>query len=214
MQEVFDEDQRQPAERRRDTELTMGPMMLLGFFMGLVVLCGLCFGLGYAMGSHNSHESSFTSQQTGGDASSGTAGSQAKPPAAPQSNPQQQSASAAPSSANGTNDDEAADSQNAGSTPAAGGNSVQPVVKPALPAAAAAPASAGMLMVQIATLSHQEDADVLVGALRRRGFAVTARRDPADGQFHVRIGPFASRSDANATRQKLLSDGYNAVVQP
>jgi cell division protein FtsN len=29
----------------------------------------------------------------------------------------------------------------------------------------------------------------------------------------VRIGPFNSRSDAYATRQKLLNDGYNAVVQ-
>jgi cell division septation protein DedD len=69
-------------------------------------------------------------------------------------------------------------------------------------------------MVQIAAVSHQEDADVLVGALRRHGYAVTARRDPADGQFHVRIGPFASRNDANAARQKLLNDGYNAIVQP
>jgi cell division septation protein DedD len=53
-----------------------------------------------------------------------------------------------------------------------------------------------------------------VGALRRRGYAVTAHRDPFDGQFHVKIGPFASRNDANTTRQKLLNDGYNAVVQP
>jgi cell division septation protein DedD len=214
MQEVFDEGERQPAERRRDTELTMGPMMLLGFFMGLVVLCGLCFGLGYAMGSRSSHESSFTSQQTGSEASSGTASSQAKPTAAPQINPQHQGAPAAPSAADGTNADAAPDSQNASSTPVAGGNSAQPVVKPALSAAATAPAPAGTLMVQIAAVSHQEDADVLVGALRRRGFAVTARRDPADGQFHVRIGPFATRNDANATRQKLLSDGYNAIVQP
>jgi cell division septation protein DedD len=214
MQEVFDEGERQPAERRRDTELTMGPMMLLGFFMGLVVLCGLCFGLGYAMGRHSSHDSSFTSQQTGGEASSGTASSQAKPTAAPQINPQHQGAPAAPPSADGTNSSAADDSPKSSSTPAAGGNSAQPVVKPALPAAATAPAPTGTLMVQIATVSHQEDADVLVGALRRRGYAVTAHRDPFDGQFHVKIGPFASRNDANATRQKLLSDGYNAVVLP
>jgi cell division septation protein DedD len=69
-------------------------------------------------------------------------------------------------------------------------------------------------MVQIATVSHQEDADVLVGALHKRGYAVTALRDPADNQFHVRVGPFSNRNDANATRQKLLRDGYNAIVQP
>jgi cell division septation protein DedD len=69
-------------------------------------------------------------------------------------------------------------------------------------------------MVQIAAVSHAEDAEVLVNALRKRGFAVVARRDAADGLIHVRIGPFANRNDANATRQKLLNDGYNAIVQP
>jgi cell division septation protein DedD len=100
-------------------------------------------------------------------------------------------------------------------------------VKPALSAAATTPAPvsaqsapvlksalSGAIMVQIATVSQQEDADVLVGALRKRGYAVTARRDPADNQLHVRIGPFSNRNDANATRQKLLRDGYNAIVQP
>jgi cell division septation protein DedD len=69
-------------------------------------------------------------------------------------------------------------------------------------------------MVQIAAVSHQEDANVLVGALRKRGYAVSVSRDAADNQFHVRIGPFANRNDANAMRRKLLHDGYNAVVQP
>jgi cell division septation protein DedD len=69
-------------------------------------------------------------------------------------------------------------------------------------------------MVQIAIVSHQEDADVLVSALRQRGYTATARRDPADNQFHVRIGPFNSHNEANAMRQKLLNDGYNAIVQP
>jgi hypothetical protein len=74
----------------------------------------------------------------------------------------------------------------------------------------AAPAS---LMVQVATLAHQEDADVLVEALRRRGYAVGAHRDAVDGMIHVRVGPFASRDVANQWRQKLLNDGYNAVVE-
>jgi cell division septation protein DedD len=69
-------------------------------------------------------------------------------------------------------------------------------------------------MVQIATLSHEEDANVLVGALRRHGYAVSARRDSGDNLIHVRIGPFYSRDEANRWRQKLLNDGYNAMIQP
>jgi cell division septation protein DedD len=68
-------------------------------------------------------------------------------------------------------------------------------------------------MVQIAAVGGQEDADVLAAALRKRGYAVTLRRDPYDELIHVRIGPFTSAAQAEQWRQKLLSDGYNAIVQ-
>jgi cell division septation protein DedD len=69
-------------------------------------------------------------------------------------------------------------------------------------------------VVQIAAVANSEDADVLVNALRKRGYAVTARRDPTDNLIHVRIGPFGTRNIADQWRQKLLNDGYNAIVQP
>ena len=78
----------------------------------------------------------------------------------------------------------------------------------------AQPISSGVLMVQIAVVSHFEDAEVLVAALRRRGYAVTMSRDAADSLLHVRIGPFSNRNQASAMRDKLLNDGYNAMVQP
>ncbi len=81
-----------------------------------------------------------------------------------------------------------------------------PNVHPALPAVP--------LMVQIAAVSNPEDASVLTSALRKRGYTVTARREPADGLIHVRIGPFTSREDANRMCNKLLGDGYNAIIQP
>jgi cell division septation protein DedD len=77
----------------------------------------------------------------------------------------------------------------------------------------AQPSDSDALMVQVATLAHQEDADVLVEALQRKGFAVAAHRDAVDGMVHVRVGPFASREVANQWRQKLLNDGYNAMVE-
>jgi cell division septation protein DedD len=68
-------------------------------------------------------------------------------------------------------------------------------------------------MVQIAAVSNAADADVLVSALHRRGYTVTVRHDPADTLTHVQIGPFADRADAVAMRQKLLGDGYNAILK-
>ena len=83
----------------------------------------------------------------------------------------------------------------------------RPDVHPAL--------SAGLpLMVQVAATAHPEDADALVSALRKRGYPVTARREPTDNLIHVRIGPFYSRDEANQWRVKLLHDGYNAIIQP
>jgi cell division septation protein DedD len=75
------------------------------------------------------------------------------------------------------------------------------------------PASAQWL-VQIAAVANPQDAEVLAEALRKRGYSVMAKREPADGLIHVRIGPFNSRDEANRWRDKLLGDGYNAVVQP
>jgi cell division septation protein DedD len=70
------------------------------------------------------------------------------------------------------------------------------------------------LMVQVAAVSRADDANVLMGALRKHGYVVTLRRELGDNFIHVQIGPFANRTDANAMSQKLLGDGYNAVVIP
>ncbi len=77
----------------------------------------------------------------------------------------------------------------------------------------AVPLAAGM-MVQVAAVHNAEDAGVLSNALRKRGYPVNAQRDPGDGLIHVRVGPFASREEAYRWRDKLLGDGYNAMVQP
>ena len=68
-------------------------------------------------------------------------------------------------------------------------------------------------MVQIAAVSHPEDADVLVRALKKHGHDVVTRQDPSDHLIHVQLGPFSSRKDAEAMRQTLLTEGYNAIVK-
>ncbi len=127
-----------------------------------------------------------------GLAATGQAGMPASSPASAPAQPQSQVRPAFPVATN---------------TPQAG-QAAAPNVHPALPGGVVP------LMVQVAAVSHEEDADVLVGALRKRGYAVTARREPADGLIHVRIGPFSTRDDANRMCRRLLDDGYNAVVEP
>jgi DedD protein len=85
---------------------------------------------------------------------------------------------------------------------------------PASPVRPAMPGGANQFMVQVAAVSHAEDAGVLVGALRKRGYAASAQREPSDGLIHVRIGPFATHDEAYRMSARLLADGYNAIVQP
>ena len=68
-------------------------------------------------------------------------------------------------------------------------------------------------MVQIAAVSRPQDADVLVAALRQRGYGVVVRSEPQDNLLHVQVGPFANRMQATEIKQKLLSDGYNAIIK-
>jgi DedD protein len=197
MHEVIDEEELTPVDRRRDAELTLGPMTVAALFFGLALLCGLCFGLGYSMGRGGGHDAPVAGQTSGAGAFSLAASSVSKPKAAPQI-AQAQGVAEGLLTAGASSNSGAAAAQAPGSTSANGANSAQ---------------TAPALMVQIATVSHQEDADVLVGALRKRGFEATVSSGD-DGQLHVRLGPFASLSEASAMREKLTNDGYNAVVQP
>lgn len=229
MKGVFDtRDLDQSASR--DTELTLSSTTLLLIFFGLVLLCGLCFGLGYATGRRGTQE---TAAALPGASSGQTAVQPDSGRPKPSANAQAGTAPAQPSAA--TDQSGPAEPVGAGDavqssaiSAATGSSAGPPQVKPALsnatnPAQVGQPAAqavgpamipAGSTMVQIAAVSQQEDADVLMSALRRRGYAVTARREPLDGLIHVRIGPFKTRTEAEGWRQKLLSDGYNAIVQP
>jgi DedD protein len=232
MRGVFDEKQLEPAPARRDTELTLSSATLLAIFFGLVLLCGLCFGLGYAVGHRSTLPLPAANAQTAIAAAPAESGNSAAKPSANTEATQ----ATPPASADADEQPPATPSDTAATAAAetlpapvqTGTASSQPQVHPALtsavatsqpgqPIAAATSTSAqpsGTLMVQIAAVSNAEDADVLTGALRKRGYAVTARRDPADNLIHVRIGPFATAAEANGWKMKLLNDGYNAIVQP
>jgi cell division septation protein DedD len=68
-------------------------------------------------------------------------------------------------------------------------------------------------MVQIAAVSSQDVADILLTSLRKKGYSVSVRHEPQDKLLHIQIGPFANRKDAEAMQQRVLSDGFNAIVK-
>ena len=62
-------------------------------------------------------------------------------------------------------------------------------------------------------MSKQEDADALVGALKKKGYPVFIADATSDKFFHVQIGPFADIKDAEAMRTRLTADGYNPILK-
>lgn len=231
----------EPIQQRREREVTLGTASLLVLGFGLFGLCALCFGFGYAAGhSHSADaavvtgagiESGLAQAQNATlptKPAAGQSGVQSQPPAASDPGTAEADAPAEPAA----NDAAIAVPVPAVQTRTESSPSPsESVIRTALPTQASTGVSATAagrvvpaltqtagvqsagIMVQIAAVSHPEDADVLVTALRKHGYAVSARRDPADGLLHVQVGPFASRSDAAIMRQRLLNDGYNAVLQ-
>ncbi len=231
MRGVFEDDESEHRPQR-DTELTLGSGTLLLIFFGLVAVCGLCFGLGYAVGRRSvpgqidvAAPQSASSQQAPLPANA----AQQKPSAMTQTVVAPIAPGGATTGATAAPQPVAPPAQ----TPvnvapqAVSNREAQPQVHPALatvpanlqPAVAPATVRPAMgqqspLMVQIAAVQNPEDAEVLMNALRKRGYAVTARRDFSDNLIHVRIGPFATRNEAYQWQQRLLNDGYNAVILP
>ena len=206
--------ERRSPNRRPDTVITMGPMLMLVLSAGLVLVCGFFFFLGYSIGGHGSQPPApSVTQQPATAASSAPAESASGDSADSQNLPespkagQARMASQEPQGASSS-----AATQDAASP--TGLDAGKQADNPALSSQALPSRPPSVFMVQIAAVSEQPDADVLVSALRKHGYSVTVQRDPADGLLHVRIGPYTSIDNANTMRQKLLNDGYNAVVQP
>ena len=78
---------------------------------------------------------------------------------------------------------------------------------------AAAPEAPLRSMVQIMALSNPDDAESMVAALKRHGYNAAVDHDSQDSLLHLEVGPFTSKTDAEAMRQRLLGDGYNAIVR-
>jgi len=212
-------------------ELTLSTTSILGIFFCLALAFAAVFGLGYTVGRKSVPSNAPDLSQTGMYGN--------KPPAgapAIQSIPGYLSKQdAANANSNATDNKVYVAPQPAPTTataigkttvtvpmsdssarpaPAAAATAVPVPLPPPAPAPAAAPVPvpSGSFVVQIAAVSHQEDAELLIADLRKRGYIVTIHTE-GDKLIHVQMGPFGTRKDADAMRQRLLAAGYNAIIK-
>jgi cell division septation protein DedD len=180
-----------------DTEITLGTGKMLVLFFGLVILCALFFGMGFTMGKNSVR---LTPELLA--TPSGVRPSAANQPATKTTAPGEQ-ATAPATQAPADTGTPAPAAQN----PADPNAAAQP--QPAQPAAPSGPG----YLVQVAAVSKQEDADSLVEALKAHQYAAFISNQPSDKLFHVQVGPFADIKDAEATRAKLVADGYSPILK-
>ena len=209
-------------EPQRDREISLGAATILGIFFVLALICAVFFGFGYTLGRRSSQQqpAAISSEPNPTLSSNG-------------SKPSPGSAASTPAPSKNTLDDASPTPETlAQQLPIPTGTHTvalesnpttpapKPVVTPAVvlkptppPIPTVALSTPGSVLVQVAAVSHQEDADTLFAALKKRGYVVTVRHEPQDKLLHIQIGPFATKKDAEAMRQRLLSDGYNAIVK-
>jgi DedD protein len=226
----------------QDTEITLGTAKLLTLFFGLVVVCAVFFALGYTLGRKSDIGLAAPSAATPlHPASNGLkpAGSASPQPAAPMTfykaveqkdaNAQLTPASGDANSANPAATGQATSSPSASSPaasssgtsasgiPASGtsasGTSAQPSQNGNPPDPMAAIPSTPYF-VQVAAVTKQEDAEALVDALKNKQYpAFVATNSANEKLFRVQVGPFPDVKDAEATRSRLINDGYNPIVK-
>ncbi len=203
-------------EETKAAEITLSTTSLLGIFFGLVLVCGVFFGFGYSMGrgtGHNAHADGLTNAPTTTD----DAPAPQPPATAAVVEPDPQPAPAVVIAPQAPQKDTTEEADASPSPTALPSHTPRPSAGRPMetqPAAAEPPPNpSAQPMVQIAAVARREDADVLVSALRQRGYGVVVRNEPHDNLLHVQVGPFADRNQAAAMKQKLLSDGYNAIIK-
>ena len=189
-------------QQETDTEITLGTGKMLVLFFGLVLLCALFFGMGFTMGKNSVRSAPELLATPSGTRPS--AANQTTQTPAPQTQTAAPVASAPPDTgtatsgtptqtAPATTPDQNAQQQTGGT---AQGN----------------PRGPGYTLL-VAAVSKQEDADALVEALKGHQYQAFVAPPGADKLFHVQVGPFADIKDAEATRAKLVADGYNPILK-
>lgn len=188
---------------------------LVGLFLGVVLLCGVFFTLGYVMG-----RTQFSGSVHAADSPLRPAPA-ADP--APRKSKDDGSASAAeqPPAAGGEWDFNSKKDNNRldPAPPAASSDGASSAPKP-LPVAARPPAKfqspfipRGAIILQLAALKSENDALALADAAQQKHFPSFVVTPGGDNLFRVQVGPYSDEKSADAAKQALIKAGFNPIIK-
>jgi DedD protein len=227
--------------RRGGGDRVLESRHLVGLFLGVVLLCGVFFTLGYVMG-----RTQYGGAVHAADAATGTispappsAKSKVAPPAkttpsdpgwdfydnkksasdhlepAAKPTPVPAAAPAAPASSNKAPASIPAVATKSTNAPApAATKTVAAPAPPKQPARFQPPALAkNSIVLQVAAVKLQRDALEMADAIQQKKFPSFVATSPADSFFHVQVGPYPDMAAAENAKRALEQLGFKPIIK-
>lgn len=201
---------------KRGGERVLESRHLVGLFLGVVLLCGVFFTLGYVMG-----RTQYDSSVHASDMSPLRPTISPKQPAKPST--AEKTPAANPSewdfySKKANNDHlepapKPASSQPAAPSPAAVRvEETRAIAK--LPAHVRPPRMLkNAIVLQVAALRHQGDALALADVLQQKRFPSFVVTPTSDSFYRVQVGPYSTEAAAEAAKRQLDHQGFKAIIK-
>ena len=207
--------------RRSGADRVLESRHLVGLFLGVVLLCGVFFTLGYVMGK----------TQYGGLVHAAEALSRTTPDR-PAERPAPVQPAATPAPANGewdfysknSNDDrlQPAPKPSASVAHDGAGSAAPMKAMPSAHAAKTVPASErfqaprmskNSVVLQVAALTHQGDALAMADALQQKRFPAFVVAPTSDNFYRVQVGPYSDAKAAESAKNALDRAGFKAIIK-
>jgi DedD protein len=207
--------------KRGGGERVLESRHLVGLFLGVVLLCGVFFTLGYVMGRNQFGGSVHAAEST--IKNTPTAKSKAAEPPAPgtpvwdfypdgnktdtdhltqpPSAAKTPSASSPPTKAGASN----SASGSAAPKPSANDAKAAHLQQPAIPKSA--------ILLQVAALRRQSDALEMAEAIQQKRFPCFVATPSSDNYYRVQVGPYQDVAAAESAKRSLEQLGFKPIIK-
>ena len=198
---------------------------LVGLFLGVVLLCGVFFTLGYVMGR----------TQYGGPVHAESVPKPLSTPRQPSPTRETRATATTPRNAgdsgNGWDSDPGKPADKhvelpvPVKTPAAVPATLNKAAKPPAPAPVKAAASKeqqhfqppaiskNSIILQVAATKQQRDALEMADLLQKKKFPSFVANSPADNFYHVQVGPYSDLASAESAKRALEQMGFKSIIK-
>ncbi len=192
--------------KRGGSDRVLESRHLVALFLGVVILCGVFFTLGYVMG-HTQYDVAVHAA----DSTPPTPEPTPKPK--PKSTETEKSSGEWDFYANKKDDNNHQPPPVVRPDESGGGdpNSSHSTEKP--PVNVRSPKIFKSIVLQLAALRRQSDAFALADELRQKGFPSLVLTPTTDNFYRVQVGPYSTEAEAEAAKRQLDRQGFKAIIK-